>query len=82
MTRDKTFAKSILQFVETHDQSRGVNTDMAKLALVNYPAMEDSFNYHLDLLVGDGYLRREFTADHAQSFLLLTWTGHDLLETL
>lgn len=82
MTRDKAMARNILQFVEENAMKDGISVDIVKLASLKYPAQSDAFDYHIELLVDAGFLRRVTAPDTAQSFIALTWAGHDLIETL
>lgn len=84
MRRDKQIAKHVMDLVQAYADHNGV-TD--QLLLQRYSDStpegftEESFRYHLGLLLQEGYLcKQEAGTGHESLRYNMTWKGHDLLD--
>lgn len=84
MKRDKQIAKHVMDLVQAYADHNGVTDQMlGQRYMASTPDgfAEESFRYHLGLLLEDGYLRKQGGGIGEESLRYnMTWKGHDLLD--
>lgn len=81
MHRDLELVKKVLGWLEENSPSTGSRRDDLREGLFVTVSDSVSFDYHLDLLAGGGFVSREPSLAGSDRFKL-TWRGHDLLDRM
>ncbi|AGZ34694.1 MAG: hypothetical protein ACOKSU_26120 [Pseudomonas sp.] len=83
MVRSKRKAFSLLQMVELHGDLGGLSLPDIRSEVERTDfAWAGTDAYHLQLLVQGGFLAKSEPTDQMPAKVQLTWSGHDLLDSL